>query len=404
MQHFSFTCPGLHGPDSRTDLQKLTYGDLFEKFRRITIPIMQRRYCWEGVLLDRWWACTILGAGRTEDGSHRTGLVVFRRQETPPNSVLVIDGQQRLTTNLLLCASIRDALWRCGTSSRAVAAAASVLHRAIVVGEVDSQTLSAHVSRLAEGGVLECSRLAPSFPDRLPYYRLICENGASLVGDSDEAASFLLRARKHFDREAASLSGAQLVQAATRTLKSMTLMSMEVLTEKLDVCQVFLWLQERSLLTMGALLLNLTPGIRFEATDLTRNLFLSNYVALAPEEQERIYRAHWLPLEKLFSSPAEFSRCLERYTTARLPPTAPPSELEQHVAAAGTFLKSKGVTSIDVTGALLYTKFLRLYNLVVEAVPCQKEEPPPEPPKIRKVSPLALLDDLAAFARDEKQH
>jgi hypothetical protein len=39
---------------------------------------------------------------------------------------------------------------------------------------------------------------------------------------------------------------------------------------------VFLWLQEKSLFGMGAILFNPTPGVKFHACDLIRNLLLSN--------------------------------------------------------------------------------------------------------------------------------
>ena len=73
----------------------------------------------------------------------------------------------------------------------------------------------------------------------------------------------------------------------------------EVLTE-INFPQVFLWMQEKSLLSMGALLQNDNPGIPFSAGDLARNLLLSEIVMGGewnPTDQERVYNEEWiLPL------------------------------------------------------------------------------------------------------------
>lgn len=193
---------------------------------------------------------------------------------------------------------------------------------------------------------------------------------------------------------------------AQRTLHNMTVMAMEVTTPELNLCQVFLWLQERSLLSMGALLFNPNPGIRFEAADLTRNLFLANYMNKEQAEQEHVYRTYWLPLERMFSTPATFSVFLDKYASIRMPLGAEASQLEQTVAATGALFKAKNVTSIDVSGALLYTRFLRLYNIVVDptvddSVPVRLNGDKLDP--IYKISHLALLKEMFAFAKEHSQ-
>ena len=47
---------------------------------------------------------------------------------------------------------------------------------------------------------------------------------------------------------------------------------------KINLSQVFLWFQEKSLLSAGSLLHNPTPGVDFETRDLVRNLLLSKHM------------------------------------------------------------------------------------------------------------------------------
>ncbi|KAH3756491.1 hypothetical protein Pelo_11682 [Pelomyxa schiedti] len=465
VQHFSFLCPGLHDPGSRCEVSKVTYAELFSRSSRFVIPIMQRRYCWEGVLLDRWWRAIYYKDGaRDSDNTHRTGICVFRRipqvptegdspSETPSKELmLVIDGQQRLTTAMLLCASLRDALicW-VNSSSRAsispspppaslvdacLSAASSLQSDVLLNTKISCEELGSIVSGLRDGDVLDCSRLTPSFPDRTEYYSLLCHRqivpvappklimpkhsgltpNLSITANPSCSVSngaFLTRARTYFDQQVSQLDGAALLRAVHSTLYDMTAMFNEVLTPNLNLCQVFLWLQERSLLSMGALLFNPAPGIRFEATDLIRNLIFSYYITRNSEEQEAIYRAHWLPLEKLFQTPQQFSYFLEKYLEANLPADSEPSDLEKHVCGAGAFFASKGVTSIDVSGAVLYTKFLRLFNLLVDVNSASADSAVTNSCQVhtsavssdsegsakRGMSPLSLLDDMVQFAR-----
>lgn len=48
LQHFSFTCPGLHGKGSRTGVRRMSFAQLFDaqSATRVIIPLFQRSYCW----------------------------------------------------------------------------------------------------------------------------------------------------------------------------------------------------------------------------------------------------------------------------------------------------------------------------------------------------------------------
>jgi len=173
-----------------------------------------------------------------------------------------------------------------------------------------------------------------------------------------------------------SLTPHELLRTANNLLHRMVMMVIDIQTPHLDLCQVFQYLQERSLLSMGALLYNPSPGITFDAVDMVRNLFLSHYTHLPMQEQEHIYRSYWLPLESHYSNTTEFNYFLQHYTTTRLPVSSsslPPSPLEKHVLDAQTLLQSKGI-KIDLSGAVLYTRFVTLYKHTVEKYSEEEEE------------------------------
>ena len=59
-----------------------------------------------------------------------------------------------------------------------------------------------------------------------------------------------------------------------QTLDKMGVMYVEIVNE-VNMAQVFLWLQEKSLFGEASLLFNPSPGVYFTATDMARNLLLS---------------------------------------------------------------------------------------------------------------------------------
>ncbi|NQY82059.1 MAG: DUF262 domain-containing protein [Alphaproteobacteria bacterium] len=86
----------------------------FLKFMRdamqFVIPIYQRKYSWEIEQCQQLWS-DILRAGTTELGGHFVGSIVYIADNDSHNTpLLVIDGQQRLTTLTLLIAALSEAV------------------------------------------------------------------------------------------------------------------------------------------------------------------------------------------------------------------------------------------------------------------------------------------------------
>jgi hypothetical protein len=70
---------------------------------------------------------------------------------------------------------------------------------------------------------------------------------------------------------------AALEAVLRHAVERMYVIYVDILSD-VDLAQVFLWMQEKSLFGMGALLYNAAPGITFHAADLARNLFLAPFM------------------------------------------------------------------------------------------------------------------------------
>ena len=78
-------------------------------------------------------------------------------------------------------------------------------------------------------------------------------------------------------------------------LEAVSVVVVQAHDPRLNIAQAFLWLQEKSLLTIEALLYNPAPGIRFRASDLVRNLLLAPSMSLPTlAEQEAIHLRRWV--------------------------------------------------------------------------------------------------------------
>jgi hypothetical protein len=82
-----------------------------EDLRQIRVPVYQRPFSWKREDFDTLWN-DIHALGQAVDESHFMGLVVLVQDPDPRTKQFdVVDGQQRLTTVLLLLTVIRDTLY-----------------------------------------------------------------------------------------------------------------------------------------------------------------------------------------------------------------------------------------------------------------------------------------------------
>ena len=103
----SYECPGLHGPGTKQDIFRRTFGDFFNQFNKykLIIPLFQRRYCWNEGQFEKWWADIFRGT-RDHLGLHNTGNVVIKPNESS-KELIILDGQQRLTTTFIVLSALK---------------------------------------------------------------------------------------------------------------------------------------------------------------------------------------------------------------------------------------------------------------------------------------------------------
>ena len=133
------------------------------------------------------------------------------------------------------------------------------------------------------------TKLLPSFYDRKSYFDILCGKENNVCGES--AASSCQRVATNvfsrmISREVSRNSGFRgleslLLELVHQTLDKMGVMYVEIVNE-VNMAQVFLWLQEKSLFGEASLLFNPSPGVYFTATDMARNLLLSPGVTFNP--------------------------------------------------------------------------------------------------------------------------
>ncbi|KAF0716240.1 Aste57867_2951 [Aphanomyces stellatus] len=264
---------------------------------KLLIPLMQRRYCWDDDVLLKWWQ------DMTTRTSHRIGQLIVRLAKSSPASddtlptMLIVDGQQRLTATTIMASALRHELMlRRTEDDGAVQETIDWLTRILFLPSApeDSTMLQALQKGWAEGKALDHARLTHSFLDRRAYAHVLVQGGAALLPADD--VSPIAQTKHFFDARASTLSTADLCIVAKRLFESVSLMLVDIQTRDVNLAQIFHWLQAKHLSTHG-LLNNPSPGVWFSLIDLLRNVFMANFIYAPLEEQERVYRREWIPFE-----------------------------------------------------------------------------------------------------------
>eukprot|EP00211_Chloroparvula_japonica_P001949 CAMPEP_0119126336 /NCGR_PEP_ID=MMETSP1310-20130426/5301_1 /TAXON_ID=464262 /ORGANISM="Genus nov. species nov., Strain RCC2339" /LENGTH=469 /DNA_ID=CAMNT_0007116489 /DNA_START=141 /DNA_END=1550 /DNA_ORIENTATION=- len=390
MQHGSYLCPGLHTPGSRMDIHIADFTEMLgPECGRIVIPLFQRTYCWEKQI-PGWWRDLTTKAAM----GHRVGKIIVKVSPSlaDEQALICIDGQQRITSLSLVLATLRDAALR----ERAVLSAEDA--RAVVLDTTtarlerylfhDLEAWHRWVDQAAERGArcplahgegvdIGFSKLVPSFVDRGAFFELITAGRVAERAGQDGHPEYTEgtrrtcagRAKGYFDAavdeylnaaEAGGRCRAQTLSTLTGyALRGMTLARTEILTP-INFAQVFLWFQEKSLFSMAALLHNPSPGEKFNACDLVRNLILSTHMNKSLDEQEDLYRKLWLfPLEKRFPSTKAMDAMLSAFIDSK-----PAPKTASKFESTGKMAEGMGFPMED--GCRLYGRFVSYYEEIAQ--------------------------------------
>jgi len=269
----------------------------------IYIPMFQRRYCWGAKVLRKF--LKDVESVSSVDGNpaykpvrpHSFGRILTSTRE---GRILLIDGQQRITTISILLASIRDALSSCklsaGSQEVKSAQELKVAINNVLFHDVMQRPSS---SALASPRKIRRPRLTPSLDDRKAFLMAI---SPSKTFDSDR----LEGSENHISRAKAmlytSLKG-RMAERGKDTVKFLKGLFYGVLnnckllrfeTKEEDLFCVF----ERLAFRAHALsfMHNAAPGMQLAEADLVKNFLLSFF----SDERAKIAanRDLWIPMER----------------------------------------------------------------------------------------------------------
>ena len=270
-------CPGLHGESAKVRAQRrLPLGGLLSGVGRLEVPLFQRSYCWGESEVEDWWAAVAACKPRS------LGEILLGERE---GETIVIDGQQRITTACVFASALRDV---CG---RMLAETAEDDGAFYVLGEVYDRLAA---SLFASDG---SARLRPSAPDRVAFETILERGDLGYGPIFDAKRVFDERLAKELTRWSSNAVG-RVRGLATSLLEGLAVDRLAVAADGANMCQIFLYVQEQSLLRPRSRELR---GVAPTAMDLARNLLMSAFVARPRDERETVYAERWLgPVEKRF--------------------------------------------------------------------------------------------------------
>ena len=253
-----------------------------QKSAQFIIPIYQRQYSWTHAQCEQLWK-DIVHAGSTDLEAHFIGSVVYVERGLYSHSdvpqLLVIDGQQRLTsTTLLISALTREIQKRIDDGNENV-----------VDGTNAKKLKKYYLCNDAEDGDL--------------FYKLI------LTKADDEALRSLVDGKNIEDTES-SLRVIQNFLLFERKLQNAS-------NEQLN--QVYFGLQKLIIVDIALDRERDNPQLIFESLnstglDLSQADLIRNYVlmGLEPKQQNQLYNEYWFPMESDFGH-GEYSGLFDQF-------------------------------------------------------------------------------------------
>ena len=254
------------------------------------IPIYQRAYSWTAAQCLQLWDDVVRAGEDEETDSHFVGSIVYVHEghfaaiELP--RLLVIDGQQRLTTlSLLIMAFAREVAMR---------------PEAERPPEVNAESfLRYHLTNPLEDGEGRY-KLVLTYGDRETLRRLI--DGKPTDSPGIESSPQVVENLALF-RDALKRASPATLAAAYRGLNKLMMIDVSLEREHDDPQLIFESLN--------------STGLALSQADLIRNYVL---MGLDPQAQKELFEAHWQPMERAFGAEhyvQHFDRFVRHYLTMR---------------------------------------------------------------------------------------
>lgn len=253
---------------------KATESKLFkflQKSAQFIIPIYQRQYSWTQEQCGQLWK-DIVRAGTTELEAHFIGSVVYVERGLYSHSdvpqLLVIDGQQRLTSTTLLIAALVSEL-----------NARSADNTPVIEGTNAKKLKKYYLCNDAEDGDLYYKLLLTKADDK--------ELRAIVGGEAkhdDDATSRVIQNYQFFKEKLGRLSNEQ-VSEIYLGLQKLLIVDIALDRERDNPQLIFESLN--------------STGLDLSQADLIRNFVL---MGLEPKQQNTLYERYWFPMESDFGN------------------------------------------------------------------------------------------------------
>lgn len=244
-----------------------TLNKLLNTSRQFIVPIFQRNYSWQKSQYEQLWFDILRASKFKEKQNHFIGSIVYIDMGTPagrPQQLLLIDGQQRLTTISILLCAIKDYVQKFNLETKLINLAKIKNQFLYNSDEIDEDRY----------------KLLLNVQDKETYIKLI-DNTIFTV---NKPATNIIKCYEFFYEHIEDFikQDGQIDEIYAGIFK-LSLVSISLDKDSDNPQMIF-----ESMNSTGKDLLQ---------TDLLRNYLLMD---LTPEKQTRLYKTYWKPMEELF--------------------------------------------------------------------------------------------------------
>lgn len=244
-----------------------TLNKLLNTSRQFIVPIFQRNYSWQKSQYEQLWFDILRASKFKEKQNHFIGSIVYIDMGTPagrPQQLLLIDGQQRLTTISILLCAIKDYVQKFNLETKLINLAKIKNQFLYNSDEIDEDRY----------------KLLLNVQDKETYIKLI-DNTIFTV---NKPATNIIKCYEFFYERIE-----------------------DFIKQYGQIDEIYAGIFKLSLVSISLDKDSDNPQMIFESMnstdkDLSQTDLLRNYLLmdLTPEKQTRLYKTYWKPMEELF--------------------------------------------------------------------------------------------------------
>lgn len=244
-----------------------TLNKLLNTSRQFIVPIFQRNYSWQKSQYEQLWFDILRASKFKEKQNHFIGSIVYIDMGTPagrPQQLLLIDGQQRLTTISILLCAIKDYVQKFNLETKLINLAKIKNQFLYNSDEIDEDRY----------------KLLLNVQDKETYIKLI-DNTIFTV---NKPATNIIKCYEFFcERIEDFIKQHGQIDEIYAGIFKLSLVSISLDKDSDNPQMIFESMN--------------STGKDLSQTDLLRNYLLMD---LTPEKQIRLYKTYWKPMEELF--------------------------------------------------------------------------------------------------------